>query len=370
MTRELNKQWRDDQRPSFRNTPSNSRGDEQFSRPAHPRLSREVVDRAWKDGAQPHYSDYHPRTSNRPASPNGRNGQRSGYSSSQSRPGNNHFTGNRRDNAQRFERPFSNQQGPRSRSFADDRRYNDEQRFGERNDYNQSSYDRGNNKGHRPQQSQDYRQPRQNNSQFRGPRTGPERNDRYEHPRQGSNAPRGSRPFARNDRQGGPRRPSQNRSYQPHHEQFEGDYERFSNYHEPAPYHSRSQNRMHERAIYEQPTEPQRHVTPLPDGRVLKGSRPQQRKQAQFWTEVIDGTEELLQNVQTPATTPEPTIPEVTNIQPAQSQKSGRKKRATTSEKSGKRTASETTRKKNADAAKPHASGPRPSQRGFKWPTP
>jgi hypothetical protein len=362
MTRDLNKQWRDDQRPSFRNTSSNPRGDERFSRPARPRLSREVVDRAWKDGAQPHHSDYHPRTSNRPYTPNGRNGQRSEYSPSQSRPGNNRFNGNRRDNTQRFERPFSNYQDPRSRSFEADRRYSDDRRFGERNDSNQRPYGRGGHNSNRPQDMQDYR----SQSRDRGRRTGPERNSRYEHPRQGPNSPRGDRTFARNDRQSGPRRPSQNRPYQPYQEHFEGDYERFSTSNEPIPYNTRSQHRMYERDANEQQPEPRRHVTPLPDGRVLKGSRPQQRKQARFWTEVIDDTEELLQQVQAPETTQEPTISEVANSQPGQPQKNTRKKRATTSEQSSKRA----TRKKNVDPAKPHASGPRPSQRGFKWPAP
>jgi len=104
----------------------------------------------------------------------------------------------------------------------------------------------------------------------------------------------------------------------------------------------------------------------MPDGRVLKGSRPQQRKQAEFWTEVTDDTEELMQKVQTPETTQEPTIAEVENVQP---KKNERKKRATTSEQPRKRAASAVTRKKNAGPTKPHAAGPRPSQKGFKWPT-
>jgi hypothetical protein len=124
---------------------------------------------------------------------------------------------------------------------------------------------------------------------------------------------------------------------------------------------------MYERDANERQPEPQRHVTPLADGRVLKGSRPQQRKQARFWTEIIDDTEELLQTVQEPETAQEPTISEVANIQP---QKNARKKRATPSEQSGKRATSAGPSKKNAGAAKPHAAGPRPSQRGFKWPTP
>jgi len=362
MTREPNKQWRDDdERPSFRNTSSNERGDERFSRPARPRLSREVVDRAWKDGAQPHHSDYHPRTSNRPYAQNGRNGQRSEYSSSQSRPGNNNFNGNRRDNAQRFEHPSSNYQGPRSRSFESDRRYTDDRRSGERNDYNKRPYDRVGYNVNLPQDMQNYR----DRGRSFGPEQGPERNDRYERPRQGPNAPRGGgRPYARDDRQRGPRRFPQNRPYQ--EQQFEGDYERFTDHNGPEAYDARPQQRTYERNTHDRRPEPKQHVTPMPDGRVLKGSRPQQRKQAEFWTEVTDDTEELMQKVQTPETTQEPTIAEVENVQP---KKNERKKRATTSEQPRKRAASAVTRKKNAGPTKPHASGPRPSQKGFKWPT-
>jgi len=40
-------------------------------------------------------------------------------------------------------------------------------------------------------------------------------------------------------------------------------------------------------------------MTPLPDGRMLKGPRSQQRKQAQFWTEVSEESDELLSNIHT-----------------------------------------------------------------------
>jgi hypothetical protein len=105
----------------------------------------------------------------------------------------------------------------------------------------------------------------------------------------------------------------------------------------------------------------------MPDGRVIKGSRPQQRKQAQFWTEVMDDTDELLQNVQAPEIPQEPTIAEAESVQP---KKNERKKRAATPEHTEKRATSAVSRKKNAGGpAKPHAAGPRPSQKGYKWPT-
>jgi len=43
-------------------------------------------------------------------------------------------------------------------------------------------------------------------------------------------------------------------------------------------------------------------MTRLPDGRVLKGSRPAQRKEAQFWTGIANETEGLIKQVETPET--------------------------------------------------------------------
>src|SRR6266487_5208701 len=105
MTREYNKQRRDDSRPSFRNRSSNNYGDERAPRPARPRLNREIVDRAWESGAQHAHADYRPRSSNGQP-PRGNNGPRnnwhnqqpSEYSSSQNGHG-----GNRPSNNQRQE---------------------------------------------------------------------------------------------------------------------------------------------------------------------------------------------------------------------------------------------------------------------------
>ena len=49
----------------------------------------------------------------------------------------------------------------------------------------------------------------------------------------------------------------------------------------------------------------ERHVTPLPDGRVLKGPRPVQRKNAEFWTDIAQNTDELLDGVKEVATSKE-----------------------------------------------------------------
>src|SRR5258708_12591789 len=56
------------------------------------------------------------------------------------------------------------------------------------------------------------------------------------------------------------------------------------------------------------PQPEEQHVTRLPDGRVLKGPRPVQRKNAQFWTDVTQETESLLEPVVAPTPlTEEPT---------------------------------------------------------------
>ncbi len=140
-------------------------------------------------------------------------------------------------------------------------------------------------------------------------------------------------------------------------------------------------------------TQPERHVTRLPDGRVLKGPRPVQRRNAQFWTGVTSDTGELVGRVQeekpNQQTQEEPTdevvemssvpanevteipsteesivtneqsnagISEVTSADESVSEATPPKRRT--------RTASAVTRTK-----KPRSTGLKPSQRGFKWPT-
>ena len=64
MTRDFNKQRRDDMRPSSREQSSNRYGDERSPRPARPRLNRKSVDRAWESGAPSHHADYRTRSNN------------------------------------------------------------------------------------------------------------------------------------------------------------------------------------------------------------------------------------------------------------------------------------------------------------------
>ncbi len=146
-------------------------------------------------------------------------------------------------------------------------------------------------------------------------------------------------------------------------EQFEGDYERFN-------------------ASQTEQFEP--HVTRLPDGRVLKGSRPAQRKQARFWNDVAEETSTLMNRTPADSETTEqmeqPAAAEETQVeQPA------RPRKLPTAKPKAVRTVKTTLARgtggmkslhgSKAKALKRKTSAPegpntRPSKRGYKWPTP
>src|SRR6266571_1336887 len=65
MTRDFNRQRRDDVRPLSRNSSSNRYREEHPSRPPRPRLNREAVDRAWESGASHEHADYRTRSNSR-----------------------------------------------------------------------------------------------------------------------------------------------------------------------------------------------------------------------------------------------------------------------------------------------------------------
>jgi hypothetical protein len=157
-------------------------------------------------------------------------------------------------------------------------------------------------------------------------------------------------------------------------EQFEGDYEQFDAQETPrgsepvertSNYHPRNDER------------PERHVTKLDDGRVLKGSRPAQRKNAQFWTEINEDTSKLVEQVQIPddevnglvehaklpAGEPDTEIEHVDDGSqtdaPAPKKKQARRPVARKAKKVDK----------NGEVEKPRTRGPRPSQKGYTWPT-
>jgi hypothetical protein len=122
------------------------------------------------------------------------------------------------------------------------------------------------------------------------------------------------------------------------------------------------------------------HVTRLPDGRVLKGPRPAQRKNAQFWTEIAQDTNELIEQVQAPSTIQEDKMDAVEEavdtavIEPTTHTAKITEHIETAAKKPARkpRGSATSSTKKSAEtkATKPRSSGPKPSQRGFKWPTP
>jgi hypothetical protein len=86
-----------------------------------------------------------------------------------------------------------------------------------------------------------------------------------------------------------------------------------------------------------------------------------QRKNAQFWTEIADDTEELM-----------PQIPEPSVHDPEQEQTDGvNGKRSSAGEKKPRATQSrDTARKKKTSSEGQPSTNLKPSRRGFKWPTP
>ena len=211
-------------------------------------------------------------------------------------------------------------------------------------------------------------------------------------PREFGRGDRGHEQFARGNRPGGPpsqrdsynprwqTRPSAQRNYRatqrndaeaereqpygrPGSERFEGDYERFN----------ASQTEQEEK-----------HVTRLPDGRVLKGSRPSQRNQARFWNDVAEETSSLMSHTPMDSETAEqvekPAAAEEIHIE-----KPVRPRKLPTAKPKAVRTVKTTFDRgtggmkslhgSKAKALKRKTSGPqepstRPSRRGYKWPAP
>jgi len=464
MTKNFSNQRRDGIHPSSHNSASGKYREEQSSRPARPRLSRDAVDRAWENGATRTYADYHPRQ-NSPTSPAQRQGRpapayersrqpqnRRPYEPSQqnygtqhhsSRPGGYQPRQQSEEGPRRFDRPGyrapGSQPGLNSErwtrhttpqqpgGYTEHREDNRPPRFRQDgpNNYRNANRPprfqqdgpdnyRSTNRPPRFQQDgpDNYRStnrpprfqqdgPDNYRSTNRPPRFQQDGPDNYRstnrsRPFERSN--QGREPFARGQNTSGPRRDSYNPRWQsrpgaqrdytqqqrdypaprneyanerPGRAQFEGDYERFSDYeHTDAP--ERPARAERPAPAYEPP------ITRLPDGRVLKGSRPSQRKQATFWSGVEGQTSELLANVSTPqedaeqADAQEQEVPpKAPATRPARPRKPGESRVRTV----------KTVKTARAEDAKPHtdkvarknARGPqkpvtRPSRRGYKWP--
>ena len=443
MTRDYNKQPRDDVRSSSRGQSPNRAGEERTPRPPRPRLNRETVDRAWESGAPTQHADYRTRSSNgQPSRNNWRNDQPSEHSSAQNghrpyRPyGSN---GNQQGNQRSFERTPNGNFGTRPRSFdASRERYDNQRPSGNGRSGSPGGFQKNGaypgSPDNRQRQPQDQRPPFRENERNRGyqGRGSDEpgqrdfkRNDRpprnfdrqaRDNERDGNSSrsfERKPRDFERNDRPqrnyaGGNRpfypagqRDTQNPRWQSRPtarqdsssrerpgvngqegELFEGDYERFDTPGSQRNVKPERPSRGSKTGGKTRPEPEERHVTRLPDGRVLKGPRPAQRKNAQFWTDIASETEELIQHVETPVTSETPVVSETVatpEVKPAKEKavqgsaanetketKAPRKARS----RAASAIASSKKEAKKEKTAKPRSSGPKPSQRGFKWPSP
>jgi hypothetical protein len=370
MTKDFNEQQRGDVRPSSRNQSSGRHGEERSPRPARPRLNREAVDRAWESGASRNHADYRPRTTN--GQPPRDNRRRDQYGNSPSAQNDRRLYSNQQNNYRRYERtPNDNHNpGPQSsdsRRF-DDRRSSDRRSFSERaggaHPRSQSGPGFRANERYRDQHPP-YRHGDRDRSRGderrgfdrdnRSLRTFNDSNrQRRDFQRPNTQNPRWrSRPMVQNDDQ--PRgRQDFNRN-----ERFEGDYERFETAETSRPQHPVS--RLSEGNSDKESNE--RHVTRLPDGRVLKGPRPVQRKNVQFWTEISHDVEALVEPIDASV----PVKKAATSDSAEDSERAVRRKPRTSTEGTA-------TRGKNRGArqSKPKArsTGPKPSKRGYKWPTP
>lgn len=288
--------------------------------------------------------------------------------------------------ARGFER---NDRPPRpAREFEHDGHNERPARSFERDNRSTRNFERGNRESREDRQSGGSRPPRNFERDNRyGSRSQPQerdtRNPRWQ-----------SRPQQTEQRN----RSFQKRSYDDSpQEHFEGDYERFN-----APQHPRQQGNQGQQEDRQGPAtrrpfqdrragkkpfvqakpeeKEERHVTRLPDGRVLKGPRPAQRKNAQFWTDVAKETDNLIEHVETP---PVPSEPETQDVEKAQLTQEARpldsvsdsdEQAPQTPRKPRSRVARAITHSKRIKVkgvvVKPRSVGPKPSKRGFKWPTP
>ncbi len=345
MTRDFNEQRRYDGHPSSRNQSSGRYGEERSPRPARPRLNRQTVDRAWESGARRDHADYRTRNNNeQPPRGNPRSNQYTDNTPAQNdrRPSNNYQDGYRRSQRTTNDNGY---QSSRPRSYDPNTRHYDERRTNDRRSYSRGPNDAG------PRTGSDFRDSDQRSpsrsSETRSPRTF-DRGNRAPRNYQQRDTPNPrwqSRQWAQNDDR------SHQRQDFDSQEHFEGDYERFKTPERPQHSEYRSSQPRPGKRFED------RHVTRLPDGRALKGPRPVQRRNAQFWQEVAHDTETILEEVNTP---PPVTNTDLAGNDEATTQRAPRKRAGGTAAHSQKAGAKQ-------KAAKP---GPKPSRRGFKWPTP
>jgi hypothetical protein len=397
MTRDFNNQRREDPEADSRGSSSRRPEEERPSRPARPRLNRDMVDRAWENGARQNHADYRTRSDSNMQSSHGnrRPDQRTNRYSAQNSSNGRKPYGNRRENYPPGGRSSYSDTGTRSRTYDSSKRSFEDR---SNNQYERRSYPKQSYRvDHRQGDTQYPRHPHprsqyQERDQYRGPKQrefdretpSPRNYDRtqrqahgYEHNTRKQRSQErdirpsrnGSGPYAHNPRwQNRPERrennyPNRSREYAQYETEqqlFEGDYEHFDRSNPVQSQNPQTHPGKH-------PTG-ERNVTRLPDGRVLKGSSGEQQRGAEFWTEIVRESDDLVKQTET-SHSQETAAKHTANPQPA----------SATSRKSKPRTGktSEPTRGKKPTkvkakqrSPKPRATGPKPSQRGFKWPTP
>ena len=395
MTRDFNNQQREDPEAVSRDSSSRRFEEERPSRPVRPRLNREMVDRAWENGARQNHADYRTRSDSYTQSTRGnrRPDQRNNRYSAQNSSNGRKPYGNRRENYQPGENSPRGNSQTRSRTYESGRRT-----FDDRNNHKyerQGNSQQSNRGDHRQGDTQYPRHPHPRSQyyerdQYRGPKQrefdrGKPSSRNYSHPQSpvhGYDRDMRKQPYHERDN-----RPSRNGSYTPNprrqnrsekreknypnnthehmrygteHELFEGDYEQFG-----------TNNSMQAQNFQSHPVKrrtEERKVTRLSDGRILKGSPGSQKRGAEFWTEIAQESDELVKHNDTSHVV-ETTSKHSTNLQPvAETSRKTKSRKGKVGEPTrGKKS---TKIKAKQSAPKPHSTGPKPSQRGFKWPTP
>jgi hypothetical protein len=389
MTRQFNQQPRDDSRSPSHHIPSSRYEEQQSARPARPRLNRAMVDRGWENGSPRRHADYRPRVSSGQApQKNWRKNQEAGDSSY------NGPTGNRTNANHRAQPSFQPSSAPRQRPF-ESKGYNAENRRSRNQHQENEPYGYNN---QRPPQGRgsDYHQSQRRSNEYRNNRSQPDResangygNNRFQ-PNSEQDKGKGHRNFDGRSRYSDqeqrpphPRfqsRPETFRGRQdnrnsmetqpqaPYREQFKGDYEQFG-YDTPAQAASGPRKPFggSRRDRYQ----------PYPNA---KGPRLVQRKETEFRASINEDAEELINRVhsspdeqskthQGTASLPETTIENsASEDQPQTLPEDKQTKSSLTNEQAKPVTSREKTKK--AEVVQPVSKGPRPSQRGYKWPKP
>jgi hypothetical protein len=397
MTRQFNNQPQNNSRPSSRNIPSsNGYREEQSSNPARPRLNRAVLDRGWENGTTRHHADYRPRVNNGQAPHNNWRKNQEAGNSPYNGPTGNRTNGNRQ--AQRSEPSSQSYPVPRNRPFNEPHSYNNHQtqtnqrqpqghgsNFGAQEHSQGRSNDYGNKRsqpnrepshGYGNKRSQPNREPshgygnnrpqrnpeRQNYRSFNERSTNDNQEQREPHPRLLS------RPatFQRGQED---RRPKETQRPAPYREHFKSNYE--GGYDTPdqaasvvrPPFRSRRPDR------YEPPSNSHGHK--------------RHRKNAEFRARINEDAEGLINPVGSSQREHSKAHEETASLSEITTENTGKAHeeivslpKMTTEHNENllpnkqAKSATNARKTRKADVSLSPSKGPRPSQRGHKWPQP